>query len=103
MWQRRMIYILITLFSAWSFAYFWISLFQCGVPAGDEVFRKLVAHQCLSQATVVGLGFSFGVASALVDIMLVAIPIVVVTKSNMDRHERVAVVFILTLAIMLVS
>lgn len=98
-WQRRVIYAVMILFSVFSFCYFWYAIFQCGVPRGNNFWMRKITGRCLSDSSGLALGYVHGVLTTLTDVIFVALPIYIVSKSSLKLREQVSVGLILLLAI----
>jgi hypothetical protein len=96
-WQKRMVYVIVALFSIFSFAYFWFTVFQCGVPNGGFWFKRYLG-ECVNSSSTLGFGYSHGVISALSDIILAVMPISMVRNVKIHRKEKVIVICIIFLA-----
>jgi hypothetical protein len=99
-WQQIVIYCIATLSVVFGFAYFWFAVFQCGVPGqGEEQFWwKKATGQCVNEASILGFGYSHAIISAGTDVVLSAMPISIMRRSNTTTLEMVTLCGILFLA-----
>jgi hypothetical protein len=96
-WQKRMITAIVAIFTVFSFAYFWFTVFQCGTPNSGFWFKRYLG-ECVSSSSILGFGYSHGIISALTDIILAAMPIPMIKNARIPRKEKVIVIGIVALA-----
>jgi len=98
-WQRTVVYTIVTVFACLAFAYFWFTVFQCGVPNSDFWLKGLLG-QCVSSASILGLGYSHGIISALTDFILVGVSVPMIKDAKLLFKEKLIVIGIICLAVM---
>jgi hypothetical protein len=100
-WQRRVVYITAGIATAFSLAYFFFAIFQCGVPKGPYVFfiRKL-SGQCVTPTQILGFSYAHGAITSLTDVIFGFLPIPMLHHTTMNRREKTTVGFILILGAM---
>jgi hypothetical protein len=98
-WQRWTVYVSLALATTWNVAYFFIIVFQCGMPRGGMSFltRKL-SGKCITTAEILGLGYTHGVIQTVTDLVFACLPVAVMRQSKLGLREKATVLFILTLA-----
>jgi hypothetical protein len=92
-------YVIVTGFFIFSFAYFWFTVFQCGIPNSGFWFKRYLG-QCVNSSSILGFGYSHGTISALSDIILAGMPIPMIKNARIHAKEKIIVIGILTLAAM---
>lgn len=98
-WQRTTANGIAILCATFGFAYFWYTVFQCGVPGQGETFWiKTITHECVNRASILGFGYTHAIISAGTDIALSIMPIPMIRKSNMPSKEKIIISVILLLA-----
>jgi hypothetical protein len=98
-WQRWVIYVSLGLATAINIAYFFVIVFQCGVPKGGMSFLlRSMANKCLTPAQFLGVSYTHGAISSGTDMIFAALPVAMLRQSNLRTRERVTVLMILTLA-----
>ena len=98
-WQQRVVYAIAVLCIVFGFAYFCLAVFQCGIPGkGGPFWYKKITNQCVSQAPIVGFGYTHAAISAGTDFILSAMPILMVRNSKLSLREKAIVCVILILA-----
>lgn len=98
-WQRWVIYVSLVLATAVNIAYFFVLVFQCGVPHGGMKFlMKQLAKKCLTREGMLAASYTHGVVTTITDIAFAILPLTVVKEMKLRLRERITVVAILTLA-----
>jgi hypothetical protein len=99
-WQRMIVYLVVTLSSAFGIGYFFYAVFQCGIPnsGGFTFWEKKIEGRCYSSAQTVGPGDTHAVISTITDITLACLPITMLRKSRLPRREKLVVGGILAFA-----
>lgn len=110
-WQRIFLIVILVVNVAIGMPHFFMTVFQCGNPkVGPVFFLKKYHGQCASVKIVQGIGkhtcssqelqlvnnmlicyftgLAFAIVNAVTDIILVALPIHVVWKSNIKRKDK---------------
>lgn len=97
-WQRRVIIISTAIFSVYTFAFFFVAVFQCGNPAMYLLHK--VQGTCVPWRVLAPLNYIHGVMNALTDWVFVSLPILVVRKANMRGRDKASVMLVLTLGVL---
>ncbi|KIW08155.1 uncharacterized protein PV09_01088 [Verruconis gallopava] len=98
-WQRKIVYASLLLATLINIAYFFLIVFQCGVPRGGMSFLiKQLAKKCLTPAQFLGVSYTHGAISSVTDIVFALLPFTVLRESKLRTRERATVVAILALA-----
>jgi hypothetical protein len=98
-WQRYAIYIIASTSIIFGFAYFLFILFQCGAPVESKTFwLKRIEEECVSRASILGMGYTHGVISSLTDLSLVVLPIPIILQARINRNEKIIVTIIIMTA-----
>ena len=94
--QRQFIYWILFIFSLYSLGYFFLTVFQCGVPHGATFWQGKLGNQCLTITEGYGLSYTHAALTAMTDIIFVVIPIpLVMRSSSLQLREKWVVGFIL--------
>lgn len=100
-WQRWLVYISLFLATAVNLAYFFVIVFQCGVPRGGmEFLMKQLAQKCLKKEEFLAASYIHGVVTTITDVGFAVLPVTVLKESKLRLRERITVVGILSLAAM---
>jgi hypothetical protein len=98
-WQRWVIYAALFAATAVNIAYFFVIIFQCGVPKGAMIFlTKQLAQKCLKKNEFLAASYVHGVITTVTDIGFAILPITIFKESRLGLRERLIVVAILMLA-----
>jgi hypothetical protein len=102
-WQRLVVNYVVGLAGGFGFAYFFFSVFQCGVPSstnGATFWEKELSNECASSTPVVlALAYAYAVITATSDVCLALLPIPVLKKARIKKREKLVVCAILLLAV----
>jgi hypothetical protein len=99
-WQRLVITIMLIVTLTVGLAYFLFGIFQCGIPNGGQAFwEKKLENKCVSQQTNEGLSYTHGLLNALIDIILVAMPIAMIWGAKLSTKEKLSIIIIIFIAI----
>jgi hypothetical protein len=97
-WQKKVVWITITLSTVYSIGYFFVNLFQCGYFANiQEYLQKKQNNQCLGEPQILGMTYTFSAVNAVTDWVLTGIPFLVLRKTHMNSKQKATVGFILLL------
>ncbi|KAH0026635.1 hypothetical protein KCU78_g4302, partial [Aureobasidium melanogenum] len=94
-WQRRLIVISTAIFTAWSLAYMFITLFRCGPP--KEILLNTARGKCLPMGIVNPLLYVSGITNALMDIMFACLPTFILWHSQMPKKTKISCCILLSL------
>jgi hypothetical protein len=98
-WQRWVVYVSVGLATAINIAYFFLIVFQCGVPNGGMRFLiRQLSKKCLTPAQFLGVSYTHGAISSVTDLIFAFLPVAILRQSKLQRRERMTVLLILTLA-----
>ncbi|KAH0283386.1 hypothetical protein M436DRAFT_77275 [Aureobasidium namibiae CBS 147.97] len=99
-WQRYVVVVTVTIFTAYNFAFMFISLFQCGVPTIPNLLRPNFDGHCIDWNSIVKPLLVVGVSlNAVCDWVFVLACLPVLTKlRRMPTGEMVCVCFLIFLA-----
>jgi hypothetical protein len=99
-WQRWFIFTSLFFATAVNLTYFFIIIFQCGVPSGGglKFLMRQLAQTCLKKEEFLAASYIHGVITTLTDIGFAILPVTILKESTLGMRERVTVVGILTLA-----
>jgi hypothetical protein len=95
--QRRLIIVVVTIFSLFTIGYFFFAMFQCGMPIGDRYWTRRVAHECLPYSAGLGLAYAHAALTAGTDLMFIILPISVVRNSQLTTREKWTVATIMSI------
>jgi len=99
---RRLIQISVIIFVLYSSAYFFSTIFQCGVPTGDRYWRRILADKCLPRDTALGLAYTHAALTAGTDLMFIGLSIGAVWHTRTSTREKWLIVSILCVGTMYV-
>lgn len=100
-WHKWVVYITVAFSTIFGIAYFFFSIFQCGLFKTVMEFgmRKLV-NKCVSPTAAMTMGYVGGIVATLTDFIFASLPILVLRHTKMERREKITVFFILAFAAM---
>lgn len=99
-WQRQVIYVTISLYCLYSFAFLFLNIFRCGPPA-KYFEHEISGSGCLPYVTVVGpMNYIHATLNALTDWIFAIMPIFVVMGTQMKYSARLTVICILCLGVL---
>jgi hypothetical protein len=101
-WHKWVIYVTVTVSTVFGIAYFFFSIFQCGLFRTVMEFgmRKLTNEGCVSPTAALTMGYVGSMIATLTDFIFAALPILVLKHTKMEMREKVTVFFILAFAAM---
>jgi len=101
-WHKWTIYITVAVSTLFGIAYFFFSIFQCGLfnTVMEFGMRKLTGKRCVSPTAALTMGYIGGIIATLTDFIFAALPILVLKTTKMETREKVTVFFILAFAAM---
>ena len=94
-WQRWVIIVTATVYTVYTLAYLFVSVFQCGDPS-HFLFRKQ-EDRCLSWSIIAPMNWLHGSLNAAGDWIFAILPIFMLVKSQLPRRTKISVCFILML------
>ena len=97
-WQRYTIIIGTTIFSLFTFAFFFIAVFRCGPPS--QFLLNNAKGKCLSWKVTGPLNYIHGTLNALTDWIFVSLPILVIRDANMNRKAKASVIGVLAIGVL---
>ncbi|KEQ78279.1 hypothetical protein M436DRAFT_18997, partial [Aureobasidium namibiae CBS 147.97] len=97
-WQRYTIIIGTSIFSLFTFAFFFIAVFQCGPPS--HFLLNNATGKCLSWKVTGPLNYIHGTLNALTDWIFVSLPILVIRDANMNRKAKASVIGVLAIGVL---
>ncbi|GAM86948.1 hypothetical protein ANO11243_049690 [Dothideomycetidae sp. 11243] len=97
-WHRYIIVGLVVLYTMYQTASFFVSLFQCGSPLNFG--SSSPEYTCLSSRIMEDLLVTTYSFDAFIDWIMVLLPVLVVSKSNMSKRMRMSVIAILLMGCM---
>ena len=96
--QRQFIFWVLLIFNLYSLAYFFLTVFQCGVPHGATFWQRKLGNQCLTITAGYGLSYTHAALTTMTDIIFIVLPIPLVVRSrSLQLQEKWVVGFILTI------
>jgi hypothetical protein len=95
---RQLIYAVLTIFSIYSFGYFFFAIFQCGIPSGSSFWERKIALECASDSVGLGLGYTHAILTASSDLIFLSLVIPIVVKSRLRMREKVIVCLLMAFA-----
>jgi hypothetical protein len=96
--QRRIIYAVLIVFTTYSFGFFFIAVFQCGVAGGALFWQRKLSHQCLPLAVGEGLSYTHAGLSAGADITFLALSFPLVANAKILKTHKLSIYGVLGLA-----
>jgi hypothetical protein len=100
-WERRIIYVVVTLSTLFGIGYFFVAVFQCGIyKDAFDFWTKLISNQCITPPQVLGVSYTYAVITTLTDCTFAILPIPMLRKSQLALKEKFIVGFILILGAM---
>jgi hypothetical protein len=103
-WQKRSVYVIVTISTLMGIAYFLFALFICGLPVDAHFYwERRFEGQCASSSTILGISYSHAVVTALTDLLLALLPLPMVKKANITSKEKIVVMTIFIIATAYVS
>jgi hypothetical protein len=98
-WQRIAIYIILAVSTSISIAYFLFALFECGFPVESSVYwGRFILGQCVGSEAILGMSYTHAVVTAGTDLALLALAILLLTKSKMVFGDKRMVIGIFVIA-----
>ena len=95
-WQRLIIVITVTIYTAFNFGLLFVVLFQCGNPTAINILTTT----CLDWPTILGpLLYFSATLNALVDWIFALTPIIVIRSLHMEKRDKHSVMAMIVLAI----
>jgi hypothetical protein len=94
-WQRRTVYVSLSVSTTVNIFYGFWTVFNCGIPHNHQ--PALVSH-CPSNEIAIGMSFLQAACNAATDIILTIMPIPLLWDSMMKLRDKICVGFILVLA-----
>jgi hypothetical protein len=97
-WQKRVVYVAITLSTIVSTGYFFFAIFQCGYPSSAWLFfiRK-ISNKCVTPEQIIAVSYTHGGVTTATDVAFATLPIFMLRGINMTTRERWIVSFVLIL------
>jgi hypothetical protein len=103
-WQKRSVYVIVTISTLMGIAYFLFALFICGLPVDAHFYWvRRFEGGCASSSTILGISYSHAVVTALTDLLLALLPLPMVKKATITSKEKIVVMTIFTIATAYVS
>lgn len=100
---RRLIQISISIFTLYSTAYFFSTVFNCGVPTGDRYLRKILSNECLAHDTALGLAYTHAALTAGTDLMFIGLSVAAVRHTRTTTREKWVIATILSVGAVYVT
>lgn len=97
-WQRYTIVISTTIFSLFTFAFFFIAVFQYGPPS--QFLLNNAKGKCLTWKVTGPLNYIHGTLNAVTDWIFVSLPILVIRDANMNRKAKASVMGVLAIGVL---
>ena len=97
-WQAKVIYVTMAIYTAINFAYFFSIIFWCGNPA--KWWLNIITQKCPSTTYIYVFSVVHGVATVLIDLVCLVIPWTYIRQANMDKRTKVSVGAILSIGSM---
>ena len=95
---RMVVYITIGISTAFSIAYFFFVVFQCGVPKNAMTFiLSKLRGRCRAKATALGMAYTHALVVSLTDFVFAILPLALLKNSLLDRREKWIVGLILVM------
>lgn len=94
-WQRRLIVISTAIFTAYSFAYMFITTFRCGLPR--DILLNTARGKCIPTSAVSPLLYVSGISNALMDIMFAFLPTTILWNSQMPIKTKISCCILLSM------
>ena len=97
-WQRALVIGVTATTTAYSIAYFFIAVFQCGYTrdALVEIDRRL-RGQCIPFVAILDLAYAYAAVCSFTDILFSVLPLFILKDTMMKQREKVIVCLILAL------
>lgn len=98
-WHRNVVIGAVTLSTAFSIAYFFFAVFQCGAPIDPFTFliKKLSGRGCINSTQILGMSYTHSAITTVTDLTFAIVPLAILKGLNMRKREKIAVFFILLL------
>ncbi|KAI4748158.1 hypothetical protein E4T50_01563 [Aureobasidium sp. EXF-12298] len=97
-WQRRVIIFSTIIFSVYTFSFFFVAIFQCGLP--NLYLLHKIQGKCVSWSVLGPMNYIHGVMNALTDWIFVSFPILVVRRAHMSGRDKWSVVVVLVIGVL---
>jgi hypothetical protein len=97
-WQRYTIIIGTSIFSLFTFAFFFVAVFQCGPPS--DFLLNNAKGKCLPWSVTGPLNYIHGTMNVLTDWVFVSLPILVIRNANMNRRAKSSVIGVLAIGVL---
>jgi hypothetical protein len=76
--------------------YFFFAIFQCGAPiSGPSFWEKTLARECVGTTSILGMGYSHAITTALTDFVLALLPIAILRYARNPFREKLIIYCIL--------
>jgi hypothetical protein len=100
-WEKRIIYVVVTVSTLFSIALFFLCVFQCGIFKNAlEFWAKLSSDRCITPSQVEGVTYAYAIVTIVTDFTFALLPVVTLWESTMEKKEKFIVGFILLLGTM---
>jgi hypothetical protein len=97
-WERRIVYIIVTVSSLYSIGLFFFAVFQCGIfKNAFDFWSKLTSNRCITPSQVKGVTYTYAILTIVTDFTFALLPIATLRESTMPKKEKLIVGFILLL------
>jgi hypothetical protein len=87
-WQRRAIYISTAIYTAYGLVFIFVITFRCGNP--PDLLINFAQNKCITEDAVMPMVYTAGVLNAAVDVVLAALPAIILWNSNMPRRAKIS-------------
>jgi hypothetical protein len=102
-WERRIIYIIVTVSTLYGIGLFFFAVFQCGIfENAFDFWSKLTSHRCITPPQVKTVTYTYAIITIATDFAFALLPVKTLWESAMQMKEKLIVGFILLLGTMYV-
>jgi hypothetical protein len=95
-WQRRFVYAVIAISILFNAAYFFFSVFQCGIVSSSYIlWQKFATGQCITPEQILAVSYTHAAITTATDMAFAILPITMINQSHLERKEKIIVIFII--------
>jgi hypothetical protein len=95
-WQTRVVQVTVAIASLVGLMYFFFAIFQCGAPiSGPSFWEKTLARECVSNADILGFGYTHSITTASTDFIFALLPVAILRYTQKPFREKLIIYCIL--------
>jgi hypothetical protein len=99
-YQKLLLYGGLIIFTLFSMAFGFYTLFSCGVPKKNVFWIKRLSGECGSNTTGLGLGYTQNALDIATNLILICLPVPYLWAAKKSRRETMGLVVVYFIAIL---